>query len=100
MDPVAESMHFKNDCVISDVNGDAASIIKSGTHQTIGQDSLCLVTSRDLRMNLPHLRHEFNRLKMHLLEILPDDTTFKFPALQEDVMDDFYLPTLPQQMKW
>ena len=87
MNRVAEAMHFKDDCAISDVHGDAASVLTDGTNQTNGQDSLRSVTSRDLRMNLPLLRQEFNRLKMRLLELSPEDKTFQLPAFQEDIMD-------------
>ena len=80
-------MHFKDDCAISDVHGDAASVLTDGTNQTNGQDSLRSVTPRDLRMNLPLLRQEFNRLKMRLLELSPEDKAFQLPAIQDDIMD-------------
>ena len=42
---VAEAIHFKDDCAISEVNGDDVFIFTSNTHQTSGKDSLHAVTS-------------------------------------------------------
>ena len=78
MDRVAAAMRFndKEGCALTDVDG-KASRYSDSTTVTNGQESNRSTTTNDVELNLTQLRTKFNRHKLILRDLSPEDPLFK-----------------------
>ena len=92
MQGVAEHMNLKpcDDAHSSQVNS-AASTLTHNTHTTNGNESLRLVTSVQIEVDLSRAQGEFHTLSMRLRELAPDHGIFDETAFLDDAMDEMSL---------
>ena len=77
-------------CNFSDVHT-AASAFTGASQSTNGQESNRSVTTQVIQRNLPLQRQEFNRLKLRLRELSPEDSLFAEATFSDDPFDSLSL---------
>ena len=92
MERVAEAMRFtdKEGCSLTNVDG-GASRLSDASHSTNGQESNRTTTTEHVQRDLPQLRIDFNRLKLRLRDIAPEDPLFEESFFSDDPLDGMEL---------
>ncbi len=92
MERVAEAMRFNDGegCDLTNV-GSGATRFSNTDAQTTGAESNRSTTTKDVQRDLQQFRQDFNRLKLRLRELSPEDPLFLETFFSDDPLDDMSL---------